>query len=506
MKQVVTSQEIKEIERYAIHEIGISSLVLMERAALSVSARIKAHFTKKDKICIVCGTGNNGADGVAVARQLLEEHYRVTVVVLGQRDKFSAEMKHQLSILEKIGMDYLNEIPSEEFACFVDAIFGVGLSRNITDEGILNAIETINSSDAYIYSVDIPSGICTDNGAIMGNAVKSDETVTFSYGKTGLYLFPGKSYTGKVFVKEIGLKVLEKPEAQISRCIFEEADAHRLLQRNPNGNKGTFGKVVVIAGSDEISGACILCAKAVLRSGAGMVKVLSSKINLDIVQNALPEAMVQVFEKTETINEQVKVAIDWADCVIIGPGIGQNEDAYLKMKAVLKDFPGDKRLVVDADGINLIGKYIDLQRMTERVSNIIYTPHMAELSRLTGYSVAELKNNLDKIMEEVCKKNHAIYVCKDSVTRIYSKNKPIYINNYGNSGMATAGCGDVLAGILAANLARDEMDIYEGTGLSVYMHSVAGDLAADECGQNSMLAGDIIEALPRVLKKMEEFS
>lgn len=506
MKQIVTSQEIKEIEQYTIHEIGIPSLVLMERAALSVSEQIKKRFLGRDKICVVCGKGNNGADGIAIARQLLKTELSVVVVVLGNEEKFSEEMKIQISILKNIGGSYLHQIPQEDFSCFVDAIFGVGLSREIVDESILKAIETINSSDAYIYSVDVPSGICTDNGQIMGRAVKANETITFSYGKVGLYLYPGKEYAGKVQIKEIGLLPVGNKNRKISHFIFEKKDCLRLFKRNPDGNKGTFGKVVVIAGSDEISGACILCAKAVLKSGAGMVKVLSTDKNLEIIRASLPEAMVQTIDDKTTLEKDMQAAVNWADSVVIGPGIGQKEDAYQKMYCVLNNFPNEKRLVVDADGINLISKHEKLRELAKEVNELVYTPHIAELSRLTGYPVEKLKPNLDTIMKEICRNNNATFVCKDSVTRIYRKCEPIYINNYGNSGMATAGSGDVLAGILAANLAKKGMDMYEGCVLSVYLHSRSGDLAAKVNGQTALLAGDIIEAMPEVLKKMEEFS
>lgn len=505
MKQVVTGSEIKEIEQYAIREIGISSLVLMERAALSVTRHIKEQFTDNQKICIVCGSGNNGADGVAVARQLLEASYNVTVVVLGKKEKFSEEMKVQLSILDKMNIYYVEKIPQEDFVCYVDAIFGVGLTRDITDESILNAIDTINSSDAYIYSVDIPTGISTDNGQIMGKAIRANETITFSYKKVGMCLYPGKEYSGKVCLEEIGIVPICEKNTKVAHYTYEEQDGAKLPKRNPNGNKGTFGKVAVIAGNNEISGACILCAEAVLRNGAGMVRVLSSENNLEVIRKALPEAMVQALEESDTMEQTIMSAINWADCIVIGPGIGTDKTAYLKMLYTLNAFPKGKRLVIDADGINLIGKYEDLKKLTCNVKNLVYTPHMMELSRLTGYSMEELKNDLDNAMTEALEIEDAIYVCKDSVTRVYSKDKPIFINSFGNSGMATAGSGDVLAGIIAANLSRKEMDVYEGTILGVHLHSLAGDWAAKEWGQNSLLAGDIIKAMSQVLKKMEEF-
>lgn len=506
MKQVVTSGEIKEIEQYAINEIGIPSLVLMERAALSISGHIKRHFTKKDKGCVVCGSGNNGADGVAIARQLLEADFKVTIVILGKAEKFSEEMKTQLSVLKNLGVSYLDKIPENDFAYYVDAIFGVGLAREITDESILNAIDTINSSDAYIYSVDIPSGIHTDNGKLMGKAVKADETITFTCEKVGLCLKPGKEYAGKVSRKDIGILSSCIKNSRISHFAYEESDGAKLLIRDEDGNKGTFGKVAIIAGNEDISGACALCAKAVLKSGAGMIKVLSSEKTLDVIRKTLPEAMVQSLDNIEAMENNIQSAVSWADCVVIGPGIGTDENACLKMLYVLKDFPKEKSLVIDADGINILAKYEKLKELTYKVNKLVYTPHMLELSRLTGCKTDELKDDLDKVMKEVITGDKAVYVCKDSVTRVYKNDKPIFINGFGNSGMATAGSGDVLAGIIGAMVARAGMDLYEGVVLGVHLHSLAGDLAADDCGKNSLVASDIIEALPKILKKMEEFS
>ena len=506
MKQLVTGDEIRKIEQYVINEIGIPSLVLMERAALSVSEHIKKRFSKKDRICVVCGSGNNGADGVAIARQLLEDDYSVQIVLLGKEEKFSFEMKTQTAILENMKIPYQKAIKQDEkFACYVDAIFGVGLTREITDESILNAIDTINSSDAYIYSVDIPSGIHTDTGSIMGKAVRADETITFTYEKLGLCLYPGKEYAGQKKRKDIG--IFSRNEAyDIGHYTYEKEDGAELLKRNGDGNKGTFGKVLVIAGNEEISGACVLCAKAVLKSGAGMVKVLSCEKTLDIMRKTLPEAMVQPLQNHSDVENGILSAVSWADCVVLGPGIGMGEDAYKKVFTVLKSFPENKKLILDADAINLVGKYPELKELTCRVNQLIYTPHLLELSRLLEKDVADLKKNLDTVMMAVMEQSNAIYVCKDSVTRVYQKDKKIFLNSFGNSGMATAGSGDVLAGIIASMVARKNMDIYKGTLLGVHIHSLAGDEAMMECGENSLLAGDILKALPKVLKKMEEYS
>lgn len=504
MRYISTAGEIKEIEKYVINEIGIPSLVLMERAALCVTGHIKKRFDTKADICVVCGAGNNGADGVTIARQLMEEAYKVDIVILGKKEKFSTEMKIQCAILEKQGVRFGDKIPDKNYDCFVDAILGVGLTREITDEGILHAIDTINASDAYIYSVDLPSGIHTDKGCIMGNAVKADETITFTCEKVGLCLHPGKVYAGRVHIENIGIWNSCIERFGVSHYGYNEKDGAALLRRDESGNKGTFGKVAVIAGNNEITGAAVLCAGAVLKSGAGMVKVLSNEKTLDIIRKILPEAMVQSLDDKAAVTFNIRNAIEWADSIVIGPGIGTDDEAVLKMTAVLEDFPKEKCLIVDADGINLISQNKALKQLTEKVNGIIYTPHMMELSRLLNMTTDRLKADLDIVMKESLEHSNAIFVCKDSVTRVYQNKQPIFINRIGNSGMATAGSGDVLAGIIGAVTARRGMDIYEGTVLGVHLHSLAGDLAACEYGKNSLLASDIIEALPLTLKKMEE--
>ena len=503
-RYIADACKMKEIEKYAIDTIGIPSLVLMERAALCVSECIKKRFSKKDRVCVVCGPGNNGADGVAIARQLLEENYKVDVVITKNADEFSVEMKQQTDILKKLCVPIFDKIPDKDYACFVDAIFGIGLTREISDEGIWDAIDTINSSDAYIYSVDIPTGIHTDTGAVMGAAIKADETITFTCEKVGLCLYPGKEYAGLVTRRDIGILDSFIQKIGTTHFCFEENFDTTLLQRDATGNKGTFGKVAVVAGNQEITGAALLCAKAVLKSGAGMVKVLSGDKTLDVIRRNLPEAMVQSLDEESLIAENIKKAVEWADSVVIGPRIGTDKTAYLKMQSILYDFPDTKKLIIDADGINLIAKNPELKELTDKVNNVVYTPHMLELSRLTGVEINALKENLDKVMSNIIKDNQAVFVCKDSVTRVYKDEKKVFINRFGNSGMATAGSGDVLAGIIASIAARKNVDIYEGTVLGVHLHSLAGDLAASECGKNGLLAGDIINALPVLIKNMEE--
>ena len=506
MQYIATALEMKNIEKYVIEEVGIPSLVLMERAALSVTECIKKRAVLKDKICIVCGQGNNGADGVAIARQLMEENYKVDVVLLGIEEKFSSELKAQLAVYEKMGGQVFNQIPDKEYEIFVDAIFGIGLTREILDKRVLSAIKTINASDAYIYSVDIPTGINTDTGCVMGMAIKADETITFTCEKVGSCIFPGKEYSGKVTIYPIGISEKWMHSHFVSHRSFDENDLKKILKELPDGNKGTFGKVLIVAGNCEISGAALLCAKAVMKCGAGMVKVLSNEKTLDTIRIALPEAMMESLDNIEKIPEIIKKGIQWADVVICGPGIGTDKEAYLKLESVLQEFPKDKKLVLDADALNLISEYKELRMLTDKVNKVVYTPHMMELQRLTGIEVKNLKSNLDYNLEKIVCDNKGVFVCKDSVTRVYAKDRPVYINRAGNSGMATAGCGDVLAGMIGAFVARKNVDFYDGIVGAVYLHSFAADMAAVQIGKNSLMASDIIEKVAKVLSIVEDIS
>lgn len=506
MQCIVTAEEIKNIEKYVIDKIGISSLVLMERAALGVTEKIKSRAVFKDKICIVCGQGNNGADGVAIARQLMEENYNVDVVLLGKEVKFSKELRIQLDIYKKMGGKVYSQIPDKEFDIFVDAIFGVGLTREILDENVIKTIKTINDTDAYIYSVDIPSGIHTDTGQVMGTAIKANETITFTCEKVGLCIFPGKEHAGKVTIHPIGIFEKWMNLHSVSHCCFQMKDWKNILINYPDGNKGNFGKVLIVAGNHEISGAALLCAKAALKCGAGMVKVLSNVKTLDTIRVALPEAMMESLDDNKKITETIKTSIQWADAVICGPGIGTDNEAYLKLESILKDFPNDKKLILDADALNLISSNIALRELTDKVINIVYTPHMMELQRMTNVEVKNLKSNLDQIMLNIVYDDNGIFVCKDSVTRIYAKNKPVYINRAGNSGMATAGCGDVLAGMIGAFVARRGVEFYDGIVGAVFLHSFAADMAIVQIGKNSLMASDIIDKVAKVLSIVEEIS
>lgn len=267
MRYVVDSQEMKAIDNYTIQEIGIPSLVLMERAALAVMEQIEKRVNNKERILCLCGIGNNGGDGVAVARMLYQKGYKVQCRIVGNLQKCSKETSKQIEIAEKIGVPFVNKESQSEYTIIVDALFGIGLSRDITGE-FAKIIEWVNQQDNQVFAVDIPSGICADTGHIKGVAINADVTVTFGYWKTGLLLFPGCACAGDVIVADIGFS--ETSNSSLKKFLYVKEDIKRLLPtRQPYSNKGTYGKVLIFAGSKNMAGACYLSASAAYHMGVG---------------------------------------------------------------------------------------------------------------------------------------------------------------------------------------------------------------------------------------------
>ncbi len=516
MKYLVTSEEMKKYDTYTINEIGIPAEVLMERAALFSLELIdryrkeqKKSFTEL-KVLIVAGCGNNGGDGLAVGRLLLDRECPADFCLVGSRDKTSTQTALQLSVLEKYGVVPSPIFPEREYDIIVDALFGIGLGREVTGE-YREAIERINASKAWKLALDVPSGVDATTGKVWGVAVKADMTVTFAYEKRGLALYPGKAYGGQIAVGDIGITDRSFGQCKPEMFTYKEPVTKLLPARDPAGNKGTFGKVLIFAGSETIPGAMMLCAKAAFRSGVGMVKVISFKENQVLLQKAVPEAMFLPMTESQS---EIQKSIEWADCLLAGPGLGNSSEA----RAVLKLFlTSHKPLVLDADGLNLLAEDEELQSsLLETIldggKQVIMTPHVGELSRLLKRNIGELKEEPVKAARRAAQKYECTFVCKDAGTVVCQKTGPVYLNTCGNSGMATAGSGDVLAGILAALCAGEvssgqkkctESDIFSAATLGVYLHGKAGDYAAAEKGEAAVMASDLIEALPVIQKGKE---
>lgn len=496
MEYVVTAKEMKQADNNMIEKIGIPSMVLMERAACMVLEEIHLYQAKqKEKrksAFILAGCGNNGADGLAIARLLADEEYKVEVLICGKKEKASAEWKQQFSILKNYPVKEVSKPTSMEYNILVDALFGVGLSREVEGE-YKEQIQQFNNLLGYKIAVDIPSGIHSDNGAIMGCAVKADATVTFAFGKRGLFFYPGAEYAGKVSVKDIGIGKRSFFGTQPEMFRYTESAEKLLPVRQAWGNKGTFGKVLLAAGNNRMAGAAVLAAKGAGRIGAGMVKVITPECNREILLSNMPEAL---FGTLIEWRKEIEKGLFWADVIAVGPGIGKEEygKQILQQAVECSSLP----LVIDADALNLIAEDTklkqDLAMQSEKGRTLILTPHLGEMARLTGKTIAQIQQNPIETAKELAKQLHCIVVSKDACTIICQEKGEVCINTIGNSGMATAGSGDVLTGIIAGLLAQ-KISGFEAAAKGVYFHALAGDAAAKKIGEHALLAGEIAEAV-----------
>ena len=531
MKYLVNAAEMQEMDRLSSTHFGIATEVLMERAALSVVEAVKAYMPvakgereRMGRVTVFAGGGNNGADAIAVGRMLMLDGYRVRFVVLADTENASDLLKKQVGIAERYGarMERFAELQTGKDAQFredmyetdviIDGLFGIGLSRRVEGQ-YADAVDYINACPrTYVISVDMPSGIHTDTGEAMGCAVRADETVTFDYVKLGQVLYPGAAHTGKLTVKSAGINVQTADKRLLTPRVFtfDEEDLP-LADRYGGGNKGTFGKVLVIAGSSEVSGAAILCAKAAMRAGAGMVRLFTAAENKSAVQHALAEAMLTTYgiishqdseevvqRATASIREKLLKDLHWSTTVVLGPGIGTGRTARLILKTILEEY--DKPLIMDADALNLIAEEESLRALTAAYGNginkwIIITPHLQEFSRLTGKPVPTCAKELLTLPKTLAENLHVTVLCKDARSVVADEHEErLYLNTSGNSGMATAGSGDVLAGIAAALVAEKESPFYTAC-IAAFLHGVAGDAAAGDRGGRNMTASDIIDHL-----------
>lgn len=494
MEYILNNRQMKEADGYTIEEIGIESLVLMERAALSLVEEMVKKERIMGRILALCGMGNNGGDGLAAARLLHLKGYDVAVECVGSPEKMTAETRRQYEIVRNYQIPVVNNPDYEEYTTIIDALFGIGLARPV--EGICRQkIEAVNESGAHIWSVDIPSGVDGDTGRVMGVSVHADDTVTFAFAKVGHLLYPGREHTGHLWVRDIGIYPHPKEKAGYARCIGRE-DAGRLLSRDPGGHKGTFGRVLVLAGSLGMCGAAYLAGRAAYAAGAGMVKICAAEENRQILQTLLPEALYGSWDE-----ETVRQGIEWCDAAVAGPGIGQGVEALHMFRCLLgsareKDLP----LVLDADGLNLLSGHRALKDML--YPRCVYTPHMMELGRMMGEDVRKLKEWPFDTIERAVRDYPGTLVWKDACTITRCAGGALYLNRSGNDGMATAGSGDVLAGLLGGLLAsgtRSGADADLAVPLGVYLHGAAGDAAAEKKGRHAMTARDILEGIPTAM-------
>lgn len=406
---------------------------------------------------------------------------------------------------------------ASNYDIIIDAIFGVGLSRSV-EGSYRDAIEWINQSKTFVCSVDIPSGVNTDTGEIMGCAVRADLTVTYGFRKMGQLLYPGTEYAGALVCRQMGIDERSFLGEEPFWYTHIGRDSALLPERRPDGNKGTFGKVLLIVGSSRIAGAAMMAAKSAFRIGTGMVKAVTAEENKEALQQYVPEAMLITYtedilsgaddssEKKKAFMRELKEAESWADCILVGCGIGTGRQARELLRFAISE--SDLPLVIDADGLNLLAQDEKLRKAVAdcggRGRTIIITPHPGEFARLYGCTVAEVKEHLTEYPRKLAERLRCIVVCKDARTVVaWHDGKQGYVNTTGNAGMATAGSGDVLAGMITGLVAQG-MPGADAAVAGVYLHGMAGDLAAQCETEVSMTATDIIERIRDVVLLQRE--
>lgn len=535
MKYVLTGSQMQRCDKKTIEQFGVPSLVLMERAALScVDELLKLPLGKGKSsnqcsvatclergmpvnILVVCGNGNNGGDGVAIARILAERGIASTLFfpgkVVAPERACSADCQKQLAIARAYGVEETDretvyyQMEKQQYDVIVDAMFGVGLSREL-DKAYQQIISRINRSGARVLAVDIPSGIHADNGKVMGMAVQADVTVTFGFYKRGHLLYPGKAYTNVCKVKDIGIPMQALADEDHSCICYERKDLDALPARSPWSNKGTYGKVLMIAGSREICGAAYFSGMAAYKTGCGLVQLMTEAANKQELQRMLPEALFTFYKQQEENSELQQQAeldrfqaffdgkLSWATVVGIGPGLGQSADARMLLKMVLAQ---DKQpVVLDADALNLVAE--DLGLLADCHAPVIVTPHMGEMSRLTGKSIQQLKEDPIKEAMEFARTFHVVCVLKDACTVVCDPEGQVYLNTSGNNGMSTGGSGDVLTGIICGLLAQ-HMAPFDAAKLGVFVHGCAGDRAAIEHGEYGVIARNLLKGIGEIINE-----
>lgn len=495
MKYILTGSQMKRADKHTIEHIGIPSMVLMERAALKTVELMEQENLDLSRTLVACGSGNNGGDGYAIARLLHIKGYDTSIYFVGKETSRSTENQVQKNIAEYYQIPVVQQLEGKEYSVIIDAVFGIGLTREITGD-YCNAIEALNAVKGMKVAVDMPSGIHDETAQVMGTAFRADLTIAIAYQKRGHLFQPGNMYAGKVLVADIGIYDDSLPEGELLTYHYDKGDLReRFPKRKANSHKGSYGKVLFIAGSKGMSGAAYLCAKAAYAVGAGLVRVYTHEENRVILQQLLPEAIITTYE---TYNRaEVEELLTWADVVGIGCGLGKSESAVQLVKQVLRE--AECPCVVDADALNILSEHMEYLSYAKQP--VVLTPHMKEMARLLACSVQELSENRMDYLVSMTNNYPVTCVLKDARTLVGQKNEDTYVNVTGNSAMAKGGSGDVLTGIIAGILAQ-KADVYEAACLGVFLHGMAGDEARAQKGEYSVFASDLIASVGNVLKQL----
>ena len=516
--KVVTAAEMRKIDQDTINGIGIPGIVLMETAGSAIVRAIEQHYPTAQRIGILVGKGNNGGDGLVIARQLAHAGREVYLFLVSPPDSFTGEAEINLQIAKNLelrieviltGTVLKSDANIAGCELLVDAILGTGL-RGTVRGSIATLIETINNYSIPILSVDLPSGLDADTGHPLGTCVRADRTVTIGLPKRGLLVHPGAELAGKLEVVDIGFpeQVVDAQGIRVNWTTRTQA-SQWIPPRPLASHKGTYGRVLVIAGSTGMTGAAALASEAALRAGAGLVTLAIPKHLNPILEGLLPEVMTLPLPETDAGSLSVAATstiLEFSEktksVLAIGPGLSQHPETVALVHQLVRENREQelgRRMVVDADGLNALSQAPEIISLLD--SEAVLTPHPGEMSRLTSTSVSNLEADRIRKAQQFASEYTLTLVSKGAPTVTGLPNGDVWINSTGNPGMATGGMGDVLTGIIAGLMAQG-VSSGKAAALGVYIHGLAGDIAAEALGMPGLIASDVLKAVPQAISSL----
>ncbi|MGI6243000.1 MAG: NAD(P)H-hydrate dehydratase [Prevotella sp.] len=504
--KIFNAAQIHELDKYTIEREPIKSIDLMERAAKAITHAIMEKWTDRTPVVVFAGPGNNGGDGLAVARMLAEADYQVSVYLFNIHNKLSEECTtNRQRVIDCKKIDKFTEVtlkfdPPEltSDTLVIDSLFGSGINKPLMG-GFASLVKYINQSPAKVVSIDIPSGLmCDDNSYnIRSNIIRANLTLTLQQVKLSMMFADCQQYIGRLRVLDIRLDPEYVKNTKVSHRIIEENEVRTyMLHRSDFAHKGSMGHAFIIAGSYGMAGAAILATRACLRSGVGKVTTHTPKKNYGIMQVAVPEAVMQMDHEETYFSESIETS-DF-DAVAIGPGIGLGENTAIALISQIRRTQCP--IVIDADGLNILSNH--RAWMQQLPKGIIMTPHPKEFDRLVGSVSNSDYERLTRALQ-LAEQLQGYIILKGHYSALCMPDGHVIFNSSGNSGMATAGSGDVLTGIITALLARG-YERAEACMLGMYLHGLAGDLAIRDIGKESLVAGDIVDYLPKAFMRLED--